>query len=242
MDVSQMARLVTTALLVATTTDTHRRVAQAVQSLRDATVRHFSGDPAAQKLLGDLGRQRITIADAKAWHTRVQTLIEALPEPALRALVPRAQEILSIIQSLGDTPAEVERFTVEQFAASSDEPIYHSPTPVTGGHDERPPPGDADAVEFRVGLSLAGGSAGQTAAIISLQEEMTAEARRLRGSDHPATLATRTELAHLYWWAGRRDDARETMRQVVSDRERLLGAAHADTLAAKAMLRDWQER
>lgn len=245
MDVSQMVRLVTSALLVGTTSEAPPRhapqppaVAGTVQSLRDAVMRQFDGDPAARRLVGGLGALRIVAADAETWYIRLHTLIGTLPEPRLRALVPQAQAVLSLTRTAAGDPftddrAVTDRFTLEQFAANGDDSARSPGTPPAGG--PHPP-----ATGFRAGLSLTNTSTGQVAAVVSVQEELTAEARRLRGADHPDTLAARAELAHLYWWAGRGDDARTTMRHVAADRERLLGGAHAETLAAKAALRDWE--
>jgi hypothetical protein len=60
------------------------------------------------------------------------------------------------------------------------------------------------------------------------------------GSEHPATLITLTNLAHLYRSAGRAAEAIQALEQVAAQRRRTLGPHHPDTLSVEAALTQWQ--
>lgn len=65
---------------------------------------------------------------------------------------------------------------------------------------------------------------------------MTADCERILGSDHPATLTARANLADFYREAGRVGEAITIEEQVLADRERVLGDDHPDTLSSRENL------
>ena len=56
---------------------------------------------------------------------------------------------------------------------------------------------------------------------------------KILGDDHPHTLASRNNLAHAYYSAGRLGEAIPLYEQVLADSARLLGEDHPDTLASR---------
>ena len=50
------------------------------------------------------------------------------------------------------------------------------------------------------------------------------------GEDHPDTLITRNQLANVYRFAGRLDEAIDLYENLLSDRIRVLGEDHPQTL------------
>ena len=56
---------------------------------------------------------------------------------------------------------------------------------------------------------------------------------KILGDDHPHTLASRNNLAHAYYSAGRLDEAIPLYEEVLADRVRVLGADHPDTLTSR---------
>ena len=75
----------------------------------------------------------------------------------------------------------------------------------------------------------------QYAALLPVRE-------RVIGPDHPATLRTRHDLAHLTGQAGDPAGARDLFAELVPVRERVSGPEHPDTLNARANLAYWTER
>ena len=56
---------------------------------------------------------------------------------------------------------------------------------------------------------------------------------KILGDDHPQTLASRNNLAHAHYSAGRLDAAIPLYEEVLADRVRLLGEDHPDTLTSR---------
>ena len=56
---------------------------------------------------------------------------------------------------------------------------------------------------------------------------------KILGDDHPQTLASRNNLAHAHYSAGRLDAAIPLYEEVLADRVRVLGPDHPDTLASR---------
>ena len=56
---------------------------------------------------------------------------------------------------------------------------------------------------------------------------------KILGDDHPQTLASRNNLAHAHYSAGRLDAAIPLYEEVLADRVRVLGEDHPDTLASR---------
>ena len=65
---------------------------------------------------------------------------------------------------------------------------------------------------------------------------------RVLGPEHPLTLDTRHDLAHLTGQAGDPAGARDLFAELVPVRERVSGPEHPDTLNARANLAYWTER
>ena len=72
-----------------------------------------------------------------------------------------------------------------------------------------------------------------TAQAILIGERLVADQERVRGPDHPDTLAARDNLAIAYRAAGRRDEAIPLQEQTLAATERVLGPDHPDTLASR---------
>ena len=73
-------------------------------------------------------------------------------------------------------------------------------------------------------------------------ERLLTEQQRVLGADHPATLATRGNLAS---WRGEGGDvagAITKFERLLTDRIRVLGADHPDTLATRNNLAFWRGR
>ena len=62
------------------------------------------------------------------------------------------------------------------------------------------------------------------------------------GPDHPHTLTTRTNLAYMLGEAGQPAQAAAQLRELLTDRLRVLGPDHPDTLTTRANLAYWQDR
>ncbi len=90
---------------------------------------------------------------------------------------------------------------------------------------------DGHPVIYRVGKSLL--QAGLYDAAITYWADMSANAVRMLGNDHPGTLAARNDLAVSYRQAGRSAAAITILEQVVTDTDRVLGSDHPDTLSAR---------
>jgi tetratricopeptide (TPR) repeat protein len=71
---------------------------------------------------------------------------------------------------------------------------------------------------------------------ILVAEPLLADQKRVLGSDHPETLATRHNLAEAYHWAGRTAEAITLFEQNLADQERVLGADHSETLLSRSHL------
>ncbi|WP_405983820.1 tetratricopeptide repeat protein [Streptomyces sp. NBC_00872] len=85
-----------------------------------------------------------------------------------------------------------------------------------------------DTINTRSRLAQLRGRAGNVAvaeftSLLRLQAEML-------DPDHPATLSTRHELAHLQGAAGNANDAAAAFEELLGDRVRVLGPDHLDTL------------
>jgi hypothetical protein len=91
---------------------------------------------------------------------------------------------------------------------------------------------------FRTGNSLA--DSGLIADAAAYFTELTANASRHLGADHPDTLRARHRLAGTYGPSGDLIGARTAYRDLLSDQSRVLGAEHRDTLATRADLGWWQ--
>ncbi len=93
---------------------------------------------------------------------------------------------------------------------------------------------------FRTGISLL--NAGLHTAAIAHWQRTTADAERILGPEHPATLTAQANLASSYYQAGRTADAITIMERVAADRARILGPEHPDTVTAADALREWKRR
>ncbi len=82
-------------------------------------------------------------------------------------------------------------------------------------------------------LNELGDSAAQA---ILIGEPLLADQEQVLGTDHPETLATRTNLGRAYRAAGRTAEAITLYEQTVADWERLLGTDHRFTLATRGNL------
>src|SRR5579862_9220827 len=71
---------------------------------------------------------------------------------------------------------------------------------------------------------------------IGQYERVLADRERIRGPDHPETIAARANLAFAYRSAGRLREAVPAYERTVADRERVQGRDHPDTLTARANL------
>jgi tetratricopeptide (TPR) repeat protein len=74
---------------------------------------------------------------------------------------------------------------------------------------------------------------GQLDQAIALFERALADRERVRGPDHPATLATRNNLGLAYRDAGRLDQAIALHERTLADYERVLGPDHPATLTGR---------
>jgi DNA-binding SARP family transcriptional activator len=68
---------------------------------------------------------------------------------------------------------------------------------------------------------------------LAISRVVVAHAERLLGTEHPATLATRNDLAASYHWSGRTATAIAIFERLVADHERIPGAEHPATLRAR---------
>ncbi|MFD4672982.1 tetratricopeptide repeat protein, partial [Lentzea sp. NPDC058450] len=93
---------------------------------------------------------------------------------------------------------------------------------------------DGHALLYKAGISLM--RCGHHTPAIKHWSEITAQALRILGEDHPDTVTARGNLAGSYWQAGRTSEAIEILEQVVADRLRLQGEDHPDTLTARGNL------
>jgi tetratricopeptide (TPR) repeat protein len=71
---------------------------------------------------------------------------------------------------------------------------------------------------------------------VLLGEPLVTDSKRVRGADHPHTLAARNNLASAYRGAGRTDEAIRLLEQTLTDMERVRGADHPDTLTERSNL------
>jgi non-specific serine/threonine protein kinase/serine/threonine-protein kinase len=69
-----------------------------------------------------------------------------------------------------------------------------------------------------------------------LLERAVQTQKRLLGEDHSETLVSAHQLANVYWYQRKLDDAERLYVDVLSRRQRLLGEDHPDTLKAKSDL------
>ncbi|MER5623778.1 tetratricopeptide repeat protein [Streptosporangium sp. NPDC002544] len=86
---------------------------------------------------------------------------------------------------------------------------------------------------------------GDLSRAITLHEVTLAESERLLGTDHPATLSSRHDLACSYQAAERAQETIALFEQVLAERERVLGVDHLDTLTSRQVLAytyQWGER
>ena len=108
------------------------------------------------------------------------------------------------------------------------------------GEDHAGTLADDAGLAFTLGLTalpkathLGNRAAGRTAEAIPLLERTLADCERVRGTDHPATLTTRNNLAMAYRAAGRTAEAIPLLERTLADCERVRGADHPDTKAAR---------
>ena len=83
------------------------------------------------------------------------------------------------------------------------------------------------------------GYSGSYRAARELAQRMLAGRTRIRGPEHPDTLAARKSLARWTGRAGNPAAARDQYAALLSDSERVLGPEHPDTLAARKSLARW---
>jgi len=76
-------------------------------------------------------------------------------------------------------------------------------------------------------------TAGKYHKSIELFEKVTTDRRRLLGSDYPATLNSRRNLANAYYVASRVRKAEDLLTSVLADYERILGIDHPYTKTAR---------
>jgi hypothetical protein len=86
------------------------------------------------------------------------------------------------------------------------------------------------------------GEAGDAAAARDQFAALLADRERILGTDHPDTLAARSDLARTIGNAGDAAAARDQYAALLADRERILGTDHPDTLAARSDLTYWTEK
>ncbi|MFC5855022.1 tetratricopeptide repeat protein [Streptomyces chlorus] len=73
-------------------------------------------------------------------------------------------------------------------------------------------------------------------------QELLVDRVRVLGADHPATLRTRSNLAHWRGEAGDEAGAAADFDRLLTDRKRVLGADHPATLTARERLAYWRGR
>jgi Tetratricopeptide repeat len=78
-------------------------------------------------------------------------------------------------------------------------------------------------------------------AVAQFQQLLTDQTRVL-GADHPATLTTRSNLAHWLGEAGRIEEAVTQFEQLLTDRTRVLGADHPATFTTRNNLAYWLDK
>jgi tetratricopeptide (TPR) repeat protein len=71
---------------------------------------------------------------------------------------------------------------------------------------------------------------------ISIGQELAADSERILGTDHPSTVAARSNLANAYREAGRAAEAIVLHEQTLANREQVLGGDYPDTAAARSNL------
>ncbi|MGW4086255.1 protein kinase domain-containing protein [Streptomyces sp. NPDC004822] len=96
--------------------------------------------------------------------------------------------------------------------------------------------GRADVLAARAGHALCVGSLGRTREALDELKSVLAEQRSLLGPDDPGVLDTRYEIAVLLARTGERHPARELLRRLADDEDRILSASDARHGRARALL------
>ncbi|MGW3692306.1 tetratricopeptide repeat protein, partial [Streptomyces sp. NPDC005149] len=82
--------------------------------------------------------------------------------------------------------------------------------------------------------------AGDVAGAAAALQDLLADYERVLGPDHPHTLTTRNNLAHLHGEAGDVAGAAAALQDLLADYERVLGPDHPHTLTARNNLAQWR--
>jgi hypothetical protein len=102
-----------------------------------------------------------------------------------------------------------------------------------------PPAADDDRLRIHHALAANHGALGEyRQALTHSQHELTLRTT-IQSPDHPATLATRGNIAY---WIGQRGDAAGALRlsrELLPDRERVLGPDHPDSLTTRNNIPYW---
>ena len=76
---------------------------------------------------------------------------------------------------------------------------------------------------------------------IGQYQRLLEDRTRVLGPDHPATLTTRSALAHWLGRAGQVQEAAGQFERLLEDRTRVLGPDHPETLRTRSNLAYWRE-
>ena len=201
----------------------HSRAAALITAAID-TRRAGYVSPLPRALLGQVHEQyladpehahapREPVADAWAWATRPRRATTALLRPA-------GPDLIEVFDYLVDT--------VQRRAG----PLGHVPELVVEAAIDSASPADADSLG-----STAFAQGRYTLAERALRKAYQAKANDLDiGPDHPDTLNSRSNLAHVLGNMGRLDGAEAENRAVLETQTRVLGPDHPDTLTSRAYL------
>jgi hypothetical protein len=230
MEIVQVARVVSAALTTAVEASAHPHSTTAsaatLRSLRQILARSLGGEPAP----GDLTPEDLASG------------LSALSETELREVLLLAQVVLMktdprgtaagryTLPGAGDDVRVVRRGEAGSRTIEAIQQLSAG-VPVPPAH-----PADAE----RIGAVVSHRSPEHVNMAISVTRQLLGNCESELGEAHPATLATRINLAHLYRSAGRIADAIETMEQVVVHRRRTYGLQDPDSRAAEATLDEWR--